>query len=174
MNTTPLKHSARAQGRLEQGSSKFPTVVVIALVVLAAAATWFLQSGKSPKATADAPPATNTTADAASTGVGAKNNFQFLKGRWARPDGNYVLEIRAVDADGQLDARYYNPQPIRVSKAEVKKDGGATKVFVELTDVNYPGCKYNLTYIPNADKLAGTYFQAALQETYEVVFERAQ
>jgi len=168
MNTCPQKHPAGAQGRPERGSSKSLTVVVIALVALAAVATYFLQRERPPKAAASAAGA--VTPPEATTVAG----FQSLKGRWARPDGNYVLEIRAVDADGQVEAGYYNPQPIRVSKAEVKKDGAAIKVFVELNDINYPGCKYNLTYIPNGDQLAGTYFQAALQQTYEVVFERAQ
>ena len=172
MSACPDKHPAHAQRGLERGSSKFLTVVVIALVAMAAAATFFLQRGKPPKATADAPPATNATSGAAPAEATAKADFQFLKGRWGRPDGNYVLEIRAVDANGQLDAGYYNPQPIRVSKAEVKKDGAATKVFVELNDVNYPGCKYNLTYLPDQRQLVGTYFQAAMQQTYEVAFER--
>ena len=142
------------------------------LVAVACVATYFLQRQKPAKATADAPPATNVTAQATTAGAAAKTDFQFIKGRWARSDGDYLIEIRKVDADGQLEAGYFNPQPIHVAKAEVKKDGAATKVFIELNDVNYPGCKYNLTYIPNEDRLAGTYYQAALQETYEVMFER--
>jgi len=104
----------------------------------------------------------------------AKVDLQFLKGRWLRPDGGYVLEIRQVDADGQLDAGYFNPNPIRVVSAKASKDGAAVKVYVELNDVNYPGCKYNLTYLPTQRQLVGTYFQAALHQTYEVAFEREQ
>ena len=47
-------------------------------------------------------------------------DLQFLKGRWLRPDGGYVIEIRQVDADGQLDARYFNPSPIRVVAAKAE------------------------------------------------------
>jgi hypothetical protein len=50
--------------------------------------------------------------------------------------------------------------------------GDALKVFVELRDVNYPGSIYQLTYDPAADRLRGTYFQAALRETYDVEFTR--
>jgi hypothetical protein len=48
------------------------------------------------------------------------------------------------------------------------------KVHLELNDVNYPGCKYNLTYIPAQRQLMGTYFQAAMLRTYEVAFVREQ
>jgi len=172
MSACPDKYSAGAQRELERGSSKFPTVAIIALVALAAAATFYLQHGKTPKATADAPPAAKATTNTSPADAAAKTDFQFLKGRWVRPDGNYVLEIRAIDANGQMDAGYYNPQPIHVAKAEVKKEGAATKVFVELNDANYPGCKYNLTYIPGEEQLVGTYYQAAMQETYEIGFVR--
>jgi len=172
MNTSHQKSPTGTPRELKRGSSQFPTVAILGLVVLAAVATYFLQRGKLTKAATDAAPATNATVEAATAGTAPKIDFQFLKGRWARSDGNYLIEIRKVDADGQLEAGYYNPQPIHVSKAEVKKDGAATKVFIELNDVNYPGCKYNLTHIPNEDRLAGTYYQAAMQETYEVMFER--
>ncbi len=102
----------------------------------------------------------------------AKADLQFLKGRWLRPDGGYVIEIRQVDADGQLDAGYFNPNPIRVVSAKATKEGAAVKVYLELNDVNYPGCKYNLTYLPDQRQLVGTYYQAAMQQTYEVAFER--
>ena len=101
-------------------------------------------------------------------------DLQKLKGRWLRPDGGYVIEIRQVDASGQLEAGYFNPKPIRVVSSVARVEGAAAKVFLELNDVNYPGCKYDLTYIPDRDWLVGTYFQAALQQTFEVVFERTK
>jgi hypothetical protein len=173
MNTRHRKTPAGTPRELKRGSSQLTTVAIIALVAAAAAATYFLQRQEPAKAAPEASAATNAIVEAATGGTAApKVDFQFLKGRWARSDGNYMIEIRKVDADGQLEAGYYNPQPIHISKAEVKKDGAATKVFIELNDANYPGCKYNLTHIPNDDRLAGTYFQAAMQETYEVMFER--
>lgn len=32
--------------------------------------------------------------------------FDPLIGRWQRPDGGYVMEIRSIDASGTMDARY--------------------------------------------------------------------
>ena len=48
----------------------------------------------------------------------------------------------------------------------------ATKVFIELRDVNYPGSTYDLTYNPQADQLQGSYYQAALQQQFDVSFVR--
>jgi hypothetical protein len=102
----------------------------------------------------------------------ARNEFEILKGKWERPDGGYVLEIRGVDAEGKLDAAYFNPSPINVSQARAYRESGDLKVFVELRDVNYPGCTYKLTYDAKSEQLFGQYYQAALQETYDVTFGR--
>lgn len=98
--------------------------------------------------------------------------LQKLTGQWVRPDGGYVVEIKSVAADGKVEATYSNPNPIHVSKAEAKQDGPTIKLFIELRDVNYPGCTYNLTYDPQSDQLNGVYFQASRQQRYNVVFER--
>ena len=98
--------------------------------------------------------------------------FQVLKGRWQRPDGGYVIEIKNIDRVGKMEAAYFNPRPIHVAKANAARDGNTTKVFIELRDVNYPGSTYNLTYDPKSDQLKGTYFQAVLKQTFEVVFDR--
>jgi hypothetical protein len=100
--------------------------------------------------------------------------FAKLTGKWQRSDGGYLLEIRNVRPGGSLDATYANPQPINVAKAEASQDGERTKVFIELRDANYPGCTYTLTYNPTADQLAGTYFQAALQQRFDVTFDRVK
>jgi hypothetical protein len=98
--------------------------------------------------------------------------FQKLQGRWQRNDGGYIIDIRNVEPGGKLTAGYFNPRPINVAKAEASQDNGTVKVFIELRDVNYPGSTYNLAYVPADDRLTGTYFQAALRETYEVYFTR--
>ncbi len=118
----------------------------------------------SPSSVAASQPGANAAAPAL--------NFQLLKGRWLRPDGGYVIEIRDVEAAGKLNAAYFNPQPIKVSRAEASQDGGAIKVLIELRDVGYPGSTYTLTYDPATDQLKGDYFQAALRQTYDVVFVR--
>ena len=95
-----------------------------------------------------------------------------LLGRWVRPDGGYVLEIRGAAARGMLDATYFNPDPIHVAKAEAAREQGALKIHVELRDVNYPGSTYDLVYDPVDDSLKGTYFQAVARETYPICFVR--
>ena len=117
------------------------------------------------RATNATPPATAATSPA----------FGKLTGRWLRPDGGYVLEVKGVDdISGKLDAAYLNPRSIHVSKAEASRDGESLKVFVELRDVRYPGSTYTLAYDPPTDQLKGIYYQAALRQQFEVYFERIQ
>ncbi len=71
-----------------------------------------------------------------------------------------------------VEALYFNPRPIHVGRAELREEGGAISVFVELRDVNYPGSTYTLVYDPKADRLRGNYFQALLREDYDVEFVR--
>ena len=103
-----------------------------------------------------------------------KIDEQRLAGRWVRPDGGYILELKGIGKDGKLKAAYFNPQPIKVFKAEWNRQQGIISVFVELRDVNYPGSKYNLRYDPKIDKLKGTYFQAVYGDIYDVEFVRAK
>jgi len=103
---------------------------------------------------------------------GAGGGFDALKGRWLRPDGGYVLEIRAVDTGGKIDAGYFNPNPINIAKAEATRDGSTVKVFVELRAPNYPGSTYTLTYDPQQDQLRGIYFQAVEQQNFNIFFVR--
>ena len=95
-----------------------------------------------------------------------------LAGRWVRPDGGYVLEIRSAKADGRLDAAYLNPRSIKVSHAEWRREDGRLLVFVELRDANYPGSTYNLRYEPAQDRLIGAYYQAVQRQTFDVEFVR--
>jgi hypothetical protein len=103
---------------------------------------------------------------------GERSGFETLKGRWLRPDGGYIFEIRAVDPSGKIDALYFNPRPINIAKAEAKRDGAKLNVFVELRAPNYPGSTYTLVYDQNQDQLRGTYFQAALRKNFDVYFVR--
>ena len=95
-----------------------------------------------------------------------------LVGKWERPDGGYVLEIKSIDPSGKVEAAYFNPNPINVSRAAAYREKGTTKLALELQDVGYPGCTYTLELSPESDQLVGQYFQAAQQQTYEVVFAR--
>ena len=100
--------------------------------------------------------------------------FGVLKGRWVRPDGGYTIVIRGVDASGKIDATYFNPNPIDVSKADISREGDVLRIFLELRGVGYPGSTYTLTYEPRSDSLRGIYFQAVMQQRFDVVFQRAK
>jgi hypothetical protein len=95
-----------------------------------------------------------------------------LAGRWLRSDGGYVLEIRRAEPDGRLEAAYLNPRSIHVARAEWHREGGSLTLFIELRDVNYPGSTYRLAFSPEADRLAGSYFQAVERQTFDVMFVR--
>ncbi|HWI58101.1 MAG TPA: hypothetical protein VNZ22_12805 [Bacillota bacterium] len=125
------------------------------------------QSETAPAAPSAAATSTNTAAAPA-----IKPEFQKLTGKWLRPDGGYILEIKSVDAEGKLEAGYFNPDPITVSKAVALRDSQGTQVVIELRDVNYPGCLYRLKYDPKSDQLYGTYYQAAMDQTFDITFGR--
>jgi uncharacterized protein (DUF2147 family) len=104
----------------------------------------------------------------------AQPDFMALKGRWARTDGGYVIDIKSVDPGGQMQAAYYNPNPINVSRAEAARSGAAVTVFIELRGPGYPGSTYTLIHDPKSDQLKGIYHQAVLQKNFEVVFIRGK
>jgi hypothetical protein len=143
------------------------------LLVIVLAAGMLSACGKKEDAPLPAPPpatvnATNQPASAATPNAG----FGMLKDRWQRPDGGYILEIRNVEPGGKMDAGYFNPRPINVAKSEASYDGQTVKIFIELRDVNYPGSTYDLNFDPPSDSLKGIYYQAAIQQRFEVVFVR--
>lgn len=114
-------------------------------------------------------------AAAAGTSKSAKKtDAQRLIGRWVRPDGGYILEVKEIGNDGKLKAAYFNPKSIKVARAELHRKEGKLNITVELRDVNYPGSTYHLQYDPKSDRLIGTYFQAVYGETYEIEFTRAR
>ncbi|MBI5578886.1 MAG: hypothetical protein HY895_07015 [Deltaproteobacteria bacterium] len=104
----------------------------------------------------------------------APPDFTALKGRWVRTDGGYVIEIKNVDAGGQMQAAYYNPNPINVSRAQAARAGAAVTVFIELRGPGYPGSTYTLIRDPKSDELKGIYHHAGLQKNFEVVFVRGK
>jgi hypothetical protein len=151
---------------------------VAAIVLLAVAigvplgVGWWRAQHADTRPTALSPPVTATRPPAAMAAT--VPGVQQLKGKWLRPDGGYVIEIRTVEDGGTMDVAYFNPQPIKVSKAEASQEGVTMKAFLELRDVHYPGSTYTLTYDPASDQLKGVYYQAALQQRFEVVFVRMQ
>lgn len=119
-------------------------------------------------------PAVAEEKGALSTVEQAKPDFDKLKGRWLRPDGGYILSVKDVGPGGKMDTAYYNPRPIRVSKAQATREGATLNVFIELRDAGYPGSTYTLIYDPMTDRLGGVYYQAAIGQRFDVFFVRAK
>ncbi len=98
-----------------------------------------------------------------------------IVGRWRRPDGGYILEIRGLgNGAGTLDAGYFNPRPINVSVARVEQSPTGLVVFIELRDTGYPGATYRLVHDSATDRLTGIYHQPSVNQRFEVYFVRAQ
>ena len=99
-------------------------------------------------------------------------DFKAIVGEWVRPDGGYVVRVLNVLPDGTVDVGYFNPGPINVSEARVSLWKGLVKLVIKLQDKGYPGSTYTLYYYTEKDTLVGFYYQAAVEQTYEVVFIR--
>lgn len=143
-------------------------LVALAAVVAVAGVLWWRRRAPAP------PPAASRPVEAAVPDVtaGREPDLRKLVGRWLRPDGGYVIEVRAVGDDGRLDAAYFNPRPIHVEQATAWREGGMARIFLELKDVNYPGSTYRLSWDPATDRLSGIYFQAVERQPYDVYFVR--
>jgi len=120
-----------------------------------------------------------TAQGAAATAAGAtapasaeKVNVDVLKGTWVRPDGGYTIVVRSIGPGGQLEATYFNPNPLPFAKAEALPDGAILRVHFELQAGGYAGSTYALDYDPASDRLRGTYYQAVARQKYEVYFVR--
>jgi hypothetical protein len=107
-----------------------------------------------------------------STSNSKEADKNLLIGDWVRTDANYLIRITKVNDDGTMTAQYFNPNPINVGSANWEQSYGNLKVIIELRDVNYPGSKYTLSYLPDKDILAGEYFQAVEGLTFYVEFAR--
>jgi len=101
-----------------------------------------------------------------------KPDFKVIEGEWVRPDGGYIVHVWDVKSDGSVNVGYFNPNKINISKARVSLWKGLVKLFIKLQDKGYPGSTYTLYYYTEKDVLAGFYYQAAIGQTYEVVFIR--
>ena len=148
-------------GKVCQGGMRWGVIVFVWVIALLAVAAFTACGSQSETEVAVSPQTDQITTER-------------LIGRWVRPDGEYVLEIRTVRDNGTLDASYYNPRSINVARTEWRRENGHLAIFVELRDKNYPGSNYTLHYFPEKDALAGTYFQAVHRQTFEIMFIRQQ
>jgi len=131
-----------------------PSIVLCAFLTVNPA--WAQQ----PAATSPAPP------------LPVESAFDRLPGRWVRQQGGYVITIRAVEADGKLDASYANPRPLPFHVAVASRDGNAIRLLFELRAGGYNGSTYTLSYDAANDRLTGVYDQVVVKQKFEVVFVR--
>ena len=99
-------------------------------------------------------------------------NFDQLLGRWQRADGGYIIEVRHIQPNGDMEAGYYNPRPINVARAHASMHGDTIKIELELRDRGYPGSAYTLIYAADKDALFGYYYHAPSRQNIDVVFVR--
>ena len=166
---------SRHRASNQKANQRFARGGRIVLISLLSFATCALTScGNKAGNVAGSPAAEPVGTNAPSPPAAARPEHAKLVGKWERPDGGYILEIRSVDGSGVIEAGYFNPDPIRVSRALAFQKDGGVKVFIELRDVNYPGCTYSLSYDPQSDQLYGQYYQAAMDQTYDITFARVK
>jgi uncharacterized protein (DUF2147 family) len=101
-----------------------------------------------------------------------KVNLDVLEGAWVRPDGGYLILIKKVGANGQLEASYFNPKPLPFAKAQATRDGATVRLAFELQAGGYSGSTYDLVYDAANDQLKGIYYQAVMKQKFEVFFTR--
>jgi len=99
-------------------------------------------------------------------------NLDVLKGAWVRPDGGYTIAINSIGPNGQIEAMYFNPNPLPFAKAQAAREGATLRASFELRAGGYAGSTYELKYDPASDRLRGIYYQAVLKQRFDVYFVR--
>src|SRR5215475_3216301 len=87
------------------GRRKFPLAATLVLVFAVVGALGFWRMGSRPTETQPTVAAATETpgGQTPASEVGAAPEFQRLKGRWQRPDGGYIVEVKSVDDSGRMD-----------------------------------------------------------------------
>jgi hypothetical protein len=137
--------------------------IYLAVMSVALAANTTGLQAQQPLATTSAAPANAEQA-----------KFDALPGRWVRVEGGYVISIKAVGADGRLDAEYANPRPLPFATASATSEAGVLKLLFELRAGGYGGSTYTLIYDAASDRLLGVYDQVVVHQKFNVVFVRAK
>ena len=109
---------------------------------------------------------------AASPATAASPDIALLKGTWVRLEGGYTIVIKSIGPGGELEAMYFNPNPLPFAKAQATRVGTTFRTFFELRAGGYGGSTYELTYDPASDRLKGTYYQAVAKQKFDVSFAR--
>jgi len=140
--------------------------VAVVLVAMVSVTVWWVRN----RAVAEG----ESRAGAATAPAVTAEQVEPIVGRWRRTDGGYVVDILGLDAAAGLKVAYYNPRPINVSQAQVVHGSTGLHVFIELRDTGYPGATYRLDYDATTDTMTGFYHQPTADQTFDVVFVRAQ
>lgn len=168
MNDAERTVVAPKNGRIGLLMRHAPALACTLFVVLAGCS----KPAATAPAQSTAEPAKSAATPAVAPAAAVPETVRKLLGRWMRSDGGYTLELRSADLSGVLDAGYFNPKSIRVSRAVWMQGGGGFQVAVELNDVGYPGATYLLNYDAQNDRLAGKYTQPAMQQSFDIEFVR--
>ena len=125
-----------------------------------------------PEAVAPAAAKAPAKTEAPAADPAAPAEVQLMLGRWLRSDGTYVLELRGADRSGIVQAAYFNPKSINVSRSIWLRGAEGTQVVVELNDAGYPGATYVLGLASDGDRLVGKYNQPQMGQSFDVEFIR--
>jgi len=168
-----MKKQKRSSKASKPKRRKFsmPLVILICAGIVGAGG-WLLYNKSGMRADPEPAASNAKTSGKEVISIVSSDNFQNLVGRWIRSDGGYIIEIRNVNSNGQLQAAYFNPRPINVSQARLIHMDKEVQIFIELRDTGYPGATYALTYHPEQNMLAGIYYQPTVDQSFEVVFVR--
>ena len=123
MNKNRRQERQNGKSRAQAGKRRMYAYMIKLLLTVAiiTAIAFFLLRGTETVAQSTAP---QTTKESVAV-PGARAGFDRLQGRWQRPDGGYILEIREIDGSGKMVAAYFNPRPINVSRAEASQRAAA-------------------------------------------------
>ena len=99
-------------------------------------------------------------------------DYTALAGDWQRTDGSYLVRVSNVQSGGKAMVEYFNPKPIHVEQSAISTQKDLIKLFIRLQDTGYEGSTYTLYYYAEKDALAGFYYQATMDKTYQVIFMR--
>ena len=98
--------------------------------------------------------------------------YDIIAGEWQRADADYIINISNVQADGQVMVEYFNPRSIHIDQSIISTQNKLITLFVRFQDKGYEGSTYTLFYYAEKDALVGFYYQAVVDQTYEVIFSR--
>src|SRR5690242_6383851 len=117
--TKESKRSAKKSTPSKNGlrNSRIAAAGLAIIILGAGGILWSKGTKTGGEAVAAAPTESQTLNGPATAAIPGSPTVSKLTGKWVRPDGGYVLELKSVGSGGKMDAAYFNPRPINVSRA---------------------------------------------------------